>query len=234
MMKPEPLALWREQELFTDHGNSNPGFLGCARGVFVPDGVSVNNTMNLNAEAQDEYDTLLRLLQSSAAGYLLKDTAAMSAYCQDRLQSHIPYPFNRECWGFRVLTDRMAWYIACTPWNEKKQFELYAYDRTVLMTALAKDAGLPESCSGVFRYTGERIIIRYGDRRFEGFPQYGSNVDTNSAFADEANRAAKISKAQRAAMEQGVIFGWDTPVADPANYDKDGYYVPVPSSKKKK
>lgn len=233
-MKLEPLALWREQELFTEQGGGWPGRLSSTRGIFIDGDLSLNNTMNLNAEAQDEFETLLRFLGSASAGYLLKDTAAMSAFCQDRIQNHIPYPFNRECWAFRVLTDVRAWYIACTPWNEKRQFEIYVYDRTVLMTALAKVAGLPESCSGVYRYTGERVIIRYGDIRFENFPQYGCNVDNNNAFADEANRAAKISKAQRAAMEQGVIFGWDTPVADPANYDKDGYYVPVPSSKKKK
>lgn len=33
-----------------------------------------------------------------------------------------------------------------------------------------------------------------------------------------------MTKAQQAAMEGGVIYGWDTPAADPRNYDESGYF----------
>ena len=127
-------------------------------------------------------------------------------------------------YGFRVLSERCAWYIACTPWNAMKPFAIYAYDRTKLMTALAKEVGLPEACHGVTPYSGERMRIRYGDNSFESFPQYGQNREGNKQYAAEQNKTLKVTKAQQAAMEGGVIYGWDTPAADPRNYDESGYF----------
>jgi hypothetical protein len=40
--------------------------------------------------------------------------------------------------------------------------------------------------------------------------------------ADHRNSILGVTPAQKAAMEAGSIFGWDTPAADPANYDSDG------------
>lgn len=50
----------------------------------------------------------------------------------------------------------------------------------------------------------------------------------NRRFADEQNQALNLSAEQVSAMENGVIYGWDTPAADPGNYDENGhFYVPV-------
>ena len=103
-------------------------------------------------------------------------------------------------------------------------FAFYAYDRTKLMTALAKEVGLPETCCGVTPYSGERMRIRYGNNSFENFPQYGQNREKNKRYAAEQNKTLKVTKAQQAAMEGGVIYGWDTPAADPRNYDESGYF----------
>lgn len=105
-----------------------------------------------------------------------------------------------------------------------RPFAIYAYDRTKLMTALAKEFGLPEVCYGVTPYSGERMRIRYGDNSFESFPQYGQNREGNKQYAAEQNKTLKVTKAQQAAMEGGVIYGWDTPAADPRNYDENGYF----------
>ena len=105
-----------------------------------------------------------------------------------------------------------------------KPFAIYAYDRTKLMTALAKEVGLPETCYGVTPYSGERMRIRYGDNCFESFPQYGQNREENKQYAAEQNKTLKVTKAQQAAMEGGVIYGWDTPAADPRNYDESGHF----------
>ncbi len=230
----ETLRLWREQDLFADNAGKIPGYLGMAKGVFKEQGTDVNREcLNMNEEAQYEFEALLCFLCSEAGHFLLKDLPAMQAFCTDHFQSHITYSFNRECWGYRVMTDQRVWYIACTPWNQMRHFMIFGYDRAGLMAALAGERGLPEACYGVLRYTGERIRVRFGASIFESFPQYGCNADENAEFAAGANKELKISKQQQAAMENGVIFGWDHPMAFPDRYDKDGYFMAEESKKKR-
>lgn len=224
-MKLEKIAIWRETGLFTEQADGSRGYLGFVRGAFAGDEISIDaGQLHIPAEAQYEYETLLCFLRSADATFLLKSAAAMSAVCSEQLQCHIPYAFGRECYGFRVLSERCAWYIGCTSWNAMKPFAIYAYDRTKLMTALAKEVGLPETCYGVTPYSGERMRIRYGDNSFESFPQYGQNREENRRHVAEQNKTLKVTKAQQAAMEGGVIYGWDTPAADPRNYDESGYF----------
>ena len=200
-MRLEKIAIWRETGLFTEQADGSRGYLGFVRGAFAGDEISIDaGQLHIPAEAQYEYETLLCFLRSADASFLLKSAAAMSAVCSERLQCHIPYAFGRECYGFRVLSEHCAWYIACTPWNAMKPFAIYAYDRTKLMTALAKEVGLPETCYGVTPYSGERMRIRYGDNCFEGFPQYGQNREGNKQYAAEQNKTLKVTKAQQAAM----------------------------------
>jgi hypothetical protein len=42
----------------------------------------------------------------------LKDHGRMSDYCRSHPHARVPYKFNRECWGFRVLTNKYAWYVS--------------------------------------------------------------------------------------------------------------------------
>ena len=88
-----------------------------------------------------------------------------------------------------MLDEDIVWYLALTPWNEKRTFVAYGYDRKTLMTALSAERGLSEHCYGVQPYTGERIYIRFGGNGFESYPQYGGNTSESRAFADEKNRA---------------------------------------------
>ena len=124
----------------------------------------------------------------------------------------------------RVLTKRNAWYIALTPWNERRQYEIYGYERNRLMSDLAAERGLPERCYGVFKFTGECILLRFGGE-IERCPQYGLNADKNKIFAAEQNKLYGITPYQLAAMQEGAIYGWDTPAAEPGNYDADGYFI---------
>ena len=77
-------------------------------------------------------------------------------------------------------------------------------------------------------------MIFFGERDFLRFPQYGGNVDVNEQSVREANKPLKVSPAQRAAMENGVIYGWETPVARLENYDAEGRFCPEEKEVKRK
>ena len=228
-MKFESLKLWAEKDLLMDDGDTEQGFLGFFKGIFTDVGLSFAPVLFVpdNMELQAAFSMLIRFLQSEEAYGILQEKLRMETFCRDRLHDHIPYSFNRECWGFRVLTDRYAWYLACTPWNEKRHFTVYCYDRTVLMTVLASMQGLPEQCYGVLPFTGERIRIRFGEDRYEDFPQYGADQTANRQYAEDQNQPYGITPQQMAAMENGVIYGWDSPMADPDYYDSGGHYNPL-------
>lgn len=196
-MKLERLALWAEKSLFTEQGETDKGFVGWLKGNFGTGELSLSDMEPAgdgDRMLRYEIESLCIFLASESAGYMLRALADLKAFCRDKVHDHIPYAFNRECLGFRVLTDDYAWYIALTPWNAKRQFCFYCYDRKALMTALAKEKGLPESCYGVLKYTGERIRIRYGEDMYESFPQYGGNMVENRAFADEQNAETHLTK----------------------------------------
>ena len=39
------------------------------------------------------------------------------------------------------------------------------------------------------------------------------------------NEAAGVTRAQAAAMYGGAVCGWDSPMADPNNYNEAGFYI---------
>jgi hypothetical protein len=86
--------------------------------------------------------------------------------------------------------------------------------------------GLPESCYGALDATGELILMRRGVSGYWPAEGYAMGAfDTWSAVADFLNERRGVTRAQRAAMESGSCFGWDTAAADPARYDDLGRYV---------
>lgn len=236
-MKIEGLNLWAEKDLLIDDGKAEQGFIGYFKGIFADNGISFTPVLlsQNSMELQSAFSFLIRFLQSQDADTILLEKLHMETYCRDRLHDHIPYSFNRECWGFRILTDRYAWYLACTPWNEKRHFTVYCYDRVLLMTWLASNMGLPESCYGILPFTGERIRIRFGEDHYEDFPQYGTDASANRQYAKEQNNSQGITARQVSAMENGVIYGWDTPVANPKNYDENGHFcTPIEEPKERR
>ena len=237
-MKLESLALWEEKYLFTEQGDKDKGFVGWLKGMFFDGKLSLSE-MNMSEDTdymiRYELESLCLFLQGEGAGYMLRTLSDLTVFCREKMQDHIPYSFNRECWGFRVVSDNYIWYIACTPWNEKRHFAIFCYDRGKLMTALAAEKELPLFCYGVLRFTGERIIVYYGMNEMETFPQYGGNMAENRAYANEENEKLGLSIEQISAMENGAIFGWDTPVANPHNYDENGhFYLPEDETKETK
>lgn len=80
---------------------------------------------------------------------------------------------------------------------------------------------LPEKCFSLLESTGEMIIITKGENGYTPtgmFPQNASPKEGVTAV----NAANGVTRAQEAAMVAGSMFGWDTPAADPKNYDENG------------
>lgn len=94
------------------------------------------------------------------------------------------------------------------------------------------ESGLPFLCYGALE-TGALILIR---RRTSGYwPAEGYSLGpfkTWDEVADFLNTKRGITKAQRAAMEAGSMFGFDCAAADPASYDDTGQFIANPLARK--
>lgn len=84
---------------------------------------------------------------------------------------------------------------------------------------------LPEKCFSTLESTGEIITVSKGEKGYTPTGQYPQNGVSPKEAAAALNEAAGITRAQEAAMVAGSMFGWDTPAADPKNYDAKG--VPI-------
>ena len=85
-------------------------------------------------------------------------------------------------------------------------------------------SSLPEKCFSTLKSTGEMIVITKGEKGYTPtgvFPQDASPREGVTA----TNAANGVTKAQEAAMVSGSMFGWETPAADPKNYDDQG--IPI-------
>ena len=84
---------------------------------------------------------------------------------------------------------------------------------------------LPEKCFSALESTGEIITVTKGEKGYTPTGQYPQEGVSPKEAAAALNDAAGITRAQEAAMVAGSMFGWDTPAADPKNYDTKG--VPI-------
>ncbi len=84
---------------------------------------------------------------------------------------------------------------------------------------------LPEKCFSALETTGEIITVTKGENGYTPTGQYPQNGVFPKEAAAALNEAAGVTKAQEAAMVADSMFGWDTPAADPKNYDAKG--VPI-------
>ena len=88
-------------------------------------------------------------------------------------------------------------------------------------TAIPIRSSLPERCFTVLQTTGAVVAIERGKQGY--FPtDNGGDPETARKAATLLNQKLGVSKAQEAAMAAGSMFGWDTPAADPKNYDAEG------------
>lgn len=97
-------------------------------------------------------------------------------------------------------------------------------------TVIPMRSSLPGKCFSVLPSTGELIILAHGETDYT-HSGMGIEGKTSQEAADIANDTIGVTKAQEAAMLAGSLFGWETPAADPRNYDENG--APKTPAKKK-
>lgn len=92
-------------------------------------------------------------------------------------------------------------------------------------TILPLRSSLPEKCFALLPSNQDIITIERGK---SGYERTGIIIQeqTPQECVDTFNDTIGVSKAQAAAMQAGSMFGWDTPAADPKNYDDQGKPVP--------
>lgn len=97
-------------------------------------------------------------------------------------------------------------------------------------TYAPKNIPLPPKCFSVLPSTGELITVT---RYEKGYTPVNAVLHDNEQYrdiADRRNERLGVSKQQEAAMLAGSMFGWNTPAAEPKNYDENG--APIKPKKK--
>ena len=82
------------------------------------------------------------------------------------------------------------------------------------------DNSLPRVSAYSHPTRGDLIFVMKGRDGY--WPAEALGVVDDELTADVWNEAHDISKAEKEAMFCGSMWGWDTPGADPANYDAEG------------
>lgn len=86
---------------------------------------------------------------------------------------------------------------------------------------------MPFRSYAVNRVNGEMILLKYGEDGYFRCNYSLYNKAENQSRADEINSLLGITKAQAEAMYGGSMFGFNKPIADPANYNEDGTMKPI-------
>ena len=67
------------------------------------------------------------------------------------------------------------------------------------------------------------ILLTRGEKGYAPCHDFSlTDTQQNRNFANEHNAKNGVTRAQEAAMLAGSMFGWQTPAANPKNYDEQG------------
>lgn len=82
---------------------------------------------------------------------------------------------------------------------------------------------LPEECFIVLPATKEMVMVRRGETGY--YPQREENAPWGAENLDALNERMGVSKGQAEAMAMGSMYGWDSDLSDPTNYDENGKWI---------
>lgn len=92
----------------------------------------------------------------------------------------------------------------------------------ITSVSTATQKSLPEYCYSCLASTGEIVILKRGETGYYKTDIPVSGLETARELVQLYNDKLGVTRAQYEAMKAGSLFGWDTPAANPQNYDKDG------------
>jgi len=120
----------------------------------------------------------------------------------------------------KVVSARLLSDIQKT-WSQGKESELAERLEQIGSTVIPLRADLPEKCFVYVESTNEIGIVTKGEKGYIPLGQKPEGVSVREGAA-LLNETQGVTKAQAEAMKAGSLFGWDTPAADPKNYDDTG------------
>lgn len=83
-------------------------------------------------------------------------------------------------------------------------------------------SSLPKQCYSLLLDTGNVVILKRGETGYYKTDIPHTSKEEARAIVEEYNRKLGVTRAQEEAMKGGSMFGFDKPIADPANYDAQG------------
>ena len=83
-------------------------------------------------------------------------------------------------------------------------------------------SSLPEQCYVYVETKNEVGLIQKGESGYYRTDMWIKDANDGRQITNELNEKIGVTKAQAEAMKAGSMFGWETPAADPKNYDADG------------
>lgn len=83
-------------------------------------------------------------------------------------------------------------------------------------------SSLPKQCYSLLLDTGNVVILKRGETGYYKADIPHTSKEEARALVEEYNRKLGVTRAQEEAMKGGSMFGFDKPIADPANYDAQG------------
>ena len=134
--KPEAVETEAEELLFYSDKERDEalGTIGHLRIDFGRSGEEFNCTWfdHANSGKNDSYfkESFDMFIDDLRTG-VLKSRAEMRKFCYGKDECRNSHSYTEDCWGFRVLSDRYAYYIRCTPGAGDYECYIYAYDKSI-------------------------------------------------------------------------------------------------------